>query len=214
MSGVVAHPINVREGFRRLTAVASVLLLVAGAAITAMLYTNARRLWFEAHSQPIFVKQLVLLPGTTYSFPQDATEHEIVEAIKSKEGWKPHLNDAGQEIADYKVADIKAGDQVGYIYVPKGWWGARATSGHSVLYDRRSLLEGEQAGSLPGPVTSVVRDLRAKAALPAPPASPIRILGFAAGATVLASVVPWLLFTLASWVVRGFTTRTPGADAA
>ena len=207
----MVHGVNLGEGFRRLTAVASVLLFLAGSATTVMLYANARQVWLEAHSQPTSGRQLVLAPGRTHSVPDDTTGPEILDIIEGKEGWRPYLNDAGQEITDYRVEDVKAGDQVGYLYAPKGWWAVAATAGNSVLYDRRTILEAESASSLPGAVASAVRNLRAIAALPTPPASPRSVLGFWAGATVLASSCPWFLFTLVSWVVRGFSAPKSGA---
>jgi hypothetical protein len=259
---------NVEKGFRRLTAVASALILLAGLGAVVFDWVSSMSSWRAATAKPPGPPVAFVVGGTFNEFPEGSSEKEIAAALTHAEETF-QLTSRADDKGDRTEASSKP--PVSYLYLPgalpgvgdapPGYvlvkpaispqpWEEHDSSGSGAppevkpgvvrsirerypgiydhmsdsdlakavakkyprlgqgrLWSRKTLLQDEARGALPPKVIEAVAKLRQKDLLPYGDKPDPRINLILLAATLGAAAVPWILFFVIRWIVRGFGSR-------
>lgn len=188
--------VNLERGFRRITWVVSITLFALGASFVVISWLDALDQWNRAWEPlPDGPTNVFVLGFGTVQFPSGFTEASLKEALDRQEEQIKNKQ-LVLNLSDY----IEPRPLISFVYLPS------SKEAPSILYSRKTILQAETKGELTQEGQEALSKLRKDYGFPSPGEKPYTLGNWALywGLALGVATVPWGVFYLVRWIVRGF----------
>lgn len=208
-------PRNLEAGFRRLTMLVSLLLLLLGTSTFTLKHWQAWEAWRQAGEPepPGFRMGYVVTAGESVGYfvvpppPLRRPGSSEAEPVDWAESTKADLdNPAARSLVAYPRADDarRTFKQVTMAFIYHEAHGVKP----SRLYTRRELLQAEAKGTLAPEIRLALFNIRQQTNFPQPiPTFPADSQWTIVVGSILGTAAPWFVFLVVRWIIRGFVQR-------